>query len=306
MTRPGQLLERAVSGEDSFRPLLVPLATVASGELRALTPRELLTDPTQVANLVRELTISLGADVAVAEFGTLWDAEALGAALEWPPGLPPRPSGGFSALGVSDVSARGRGPVVMECVRRLSIMLGEDRPVAASVTGPATLARLSHGSLDEAGAVSALVGIARVLLDHGARVIFVVESEEPPTDPQNLAQAASPLWGTIRFYRALGVLHLAGAADGWRTFVERGGAYVPCFDAALSPGLLGDVEANGRPFGLALPGLRLNTTARDLARSRRCVMLTSDGELAGRTSTRELPQLMVALRQLGDEMEARS
>src|SRR5262249_42256968 len=158
-------------------------------------------------------TIGLRADVAVAEFGSLWDAEALGVAVDWSGGMPvagkaagPRPPAN------PDFANSRRGAVVLEAIRPLRTLLHERALVAASVTGLTRLAKL----LGTASAIECgghLLAAVRLLCEAGAQIIWVVEQSDPPADPNGLEAALAPVWGTIRFYRALGCLHLAGAAD---------------------------------------------------------------------------------------------
>jgi hypothetical protein len=291
---PEELLAAALAAGAVPRPLVAPLASAAAGELEALPPRTILSDPTKLANLVRDLTLSLGADVAVAEFGTFWDAEAAGAPLDWSGGTPcpapaARPSGGALDL------AAGRGPVVLEVVRRLRAMLAGRALVAAGVTGPVRLAGL-FGRHDAADAVDATLAAVRALCDAGAQVIWLVEGPSGPHDPDALVAALAPVWGTIRFYRALGVLHLADASETWRDVIARGGPYVPCFDPDAAPALTDAIAGTPAIYGLALPPGRPGPRALELARDRRCALLTHDGELAGRVPGRELSAAAQQLR----------
>jgi len=205
---PSQALQAALRGRPE-RPLVVPIASAVVGELQALGPEAVLADPGKLSMLVREVAVSPGADAAVAEFGTFWDAEALGMSLE-------------------------------------------------------------------------------------AQVVFVVEEADPPPDPSAYAAALAPLWATIRFYGALGVLHLAGGADTWAPVLEREGPFLPCFDPEASPGLASVVA--GRSFGLALPPRPVTARARELASSSRCVLLTHTRELAAVVPGRALASCGAELR----------
>jgi hypothetical protein len=281
-----ELLRAVLAGARPERPLIAPLASAAAGELQALAPRAILDDVTKLANLVRDLTLSLRADVAVAEFGTYWDAEAAGVRLDWSGGMP-RPAGGSPAAPGGDFASAGRAPTVHEAIRRLKTMLAGRALVAAGVTGPATLGRLL-GHADTAQTVELTMAAVRGICDAGANVVWVVEQPQAPEDPAGFASAMAPVWGTIRFYQALGVLHVAGAADAWAPVLEVGGPYLACVDPDAAPALADAALANGTPFGLALGPGPAGRRARELAATGSCALLTNDGELAGRVPGREL------------------
>lgn len=276
------------------RPLLAPLASAIAGETRGLEPREFLRDATKLCNGVRDLTRSLNADVAVAEFGTLWDAEAMGLPLEWSEGMP-EPDGELPGDPPADFASSGRGPVVIEAVRRLSGLLGERVAVSAGVTGPGRLSRLSGGKVSAVEAVDFVLSAVRLLCEAGAKLIWVVEEGEPPEDPDPLADAMMPVWSSVAFYQGIGALHLAGAADGWEPVVSSGGPYLTCFDPDASPALAGHFRSSGS-FGLALPPGQPGSAARELASTGRCFLLTNDAELASVVAVRDLRKVVASLR----------
>lgn len=101
--------------------------------------------------------------------------------------------------------------------------------------------------------------------------------------------------GTFSLTAGTGVLHIAGAADGWEPLVASGGPYLTCFDPEASPGLAGCFRSSGS-FGLALPPGEPGEAARELASTGRCVLLTHDAELAGVVAARDLRKTVSALR----------
>lgn len=184
-----------------------------------MEPHEFLRDTTKLSNGVRDLSRSLAANVAVAEFGTLWDAEAMGMALDWSGGMP-KPTGKLPEPPSMNLAENERGPIVLEAVRRLVGLLGEGAVVSAGVTGPARLSSLSGGGLSPSGAVDIVLASVRLLCEAGAKLVWVVEDPEPP---EALADAMMPIWASIAFYQGTGALHIAGAADGWEPLIARGG-----------------------------------------------------------------------------------
>lgn len=290
---PAQTLQTAAMGGTVQRPLLAPLASAIAGETQGLGPQEFLRDTTKLSNGVRDLSRSLNADIAVAEFGTLWDAEAMGLPLDWSNGMP-EPDGELPVPLSADFASSGRGPVVIEAVRRLSGLLGERVVVSAGVTGPIRLSRLSGGKVSAVEAVDFVLSAVRLLCEAGAKLIWVVEGEAPPENPDDLASAMMPVWSSVAFYQGAGALHLAGAADGWEPVVSSGGPYLTCFDPEASPALAGHFRSSGS-FGLALPHGQPGESARKLASTGRCVLLTNDTELAGVVAARDLRKTVSAL-----------
>ncbi len=172
---PAQILQTAAMGGTVQRPLLAPLVSAVAGELQGLQPEEFLRDTTKLSNAIRDLSRSLNVDVTVAEFGTLWDAEAMGLPLDWSGGFPPEPRGELPVPPPEDFAGSGRGPVVLEAVRRLSSLLGERVIVSAGVTGPARLSRLSGARLSAVEAVDLVLSAVRSLCEAGTKLVWVVE-----------------------------------------------------------------------------------------------------------------------------------
>ena len=260
-----------------------------------MPPKDFLRDPTKLSNTIRDLVRSLNADIAVAEFGTFWDAEAMGISLDWSSGFPPVPRGRLSAAPSVDFAGSGRGPVVLETVRRLIALLGNRVVVSAGVTGPTRLARISGGNVSPLEAAEAILSAVRLLCEAGAKLIWIVEDEMPPEDPEALVSAMTPIWQSIIFYQAIGALHVAGSADGWEPFVAAGGSYLTCFDPERSTGLARRFRSVGN-FGLALPPSTRSGAASELVSTGRCFVLTNDRELYGRVAVRDLRKVVSTLR----------
>lgn len=294
--QPAQTLQQAAMGGTTGRPLLAPLVSAVAGELQGLPPEEFLRDTTKLSNSVRDLARSLNVDVAVAEFGTFWDVEAMGLPLDWSNGMP-EPAGELPTNPSAGVGEVGRGPVVIEAVKRLSGLLGESMVVSAGVTGPARLSRLSGGNVSPPEAAALVLPAVRLLCEAGAKLIWVVE-DEPPDDTSDLASAMMPVWSSVAFYQGMGALHVAGPADGWEPFISSGGPYLTCFNPDESPALADRFRSSG-PFGLALSPGKTSDMARDLAATGRCFILTNDGELSGRVAARDLREAITSLRQVG-------
>jgi hypothetical protein len=292
---PVQRLQQA--GAAGGPPLVAPLIAALAGEIEGLSPREVLANATKLSTGVRDLTRSLGADVATVEFGSLWDLEAAGVALDWSAGVPPRVAGG----GLGDPAAvrtGGRAPALLDAVGRVVALVGDDAVVAASVTGPVTTEAAVPGT-DVAAAAKLALEAVRALCDAGAKLVWVAEDgSRPPADAARLAQASASVFGTARFYRATAALHLSGDADGWLDAVRALRQAVPCFDADRSPALAAEARGGSRPFGLVVGPDGASEATAELAKAPHCRLVVHDGELAGRVAPRDLQAAVSALRQI--------
>ena len=108
--------------------------------------------------------------------------------------------------------------VLADLLRRARAVVPEPTLLGVTVTGPATAAAATGEPL--ATATRGVIAAARSAAEAGAGVVFVVESGEAP---EGYARAVTPLWGSLKFFRAVGVL-MAGEAPP--------GPYLPCLTAA--------------------------------------------------------------------------
>ena len=136
-----------------------------------------------------------------------------------------------------------------------------DVPLAVTLSGPATR-----------GDAQAVLAAARGAAEAGASVIFV---REDVSAPDGYARMATPLWGSLKFFRAVGVLVVPG--DGWADVVRTRGPFLPCVRTGL------DV-----PHALAvLPG--------EAAPPNAAALITHTEDLAGHVPVRELQPAVARL-----------
>jgi len=137
-----------------------------------------------------------------------------------------------------------------------------DVPLAVTLSGPATR-----------GDAQAVLAAARGAAEAGASVIFVREDVSAP--PDGYARMATPLWASLKFFRAVGVLVVPG--DGWADVVRKRGLFLPCVRTGL------DV-----PHALAvLPG--------EAAPPNAAALITHTEDLAGHVPVRELQPAVARL-----------
>jgi hypothetical protein len=131
---------------------------------------------------------------------------------------------------------------------------------------PAPLAVTLRG----AGDVPRAIAAARVAAEAGARVVFVREDSAEP--PEGYERATAPLWGSLKFFRAEGVLVTPAP---WPV---RGP--LPCSRAPAADGAYGLAVAPGE----APP-----------PHDGRCVLLTHTADLAGHVAIRDLRDAVARL-----------
>ena len=146
-------------------------------------------------------------------------------------------------------SADEEPSVLADLLRRLRAVVPEPTLLGVTVTGPATTA----AEQPLATATRRVIAEARSAAEAGAGVVFVVETGELP---EGYARAVTPLWGSLKFFRAVGVLQAPWAAD-----VR--GAFLPCVTAPVDrPHALAVAPGEAAPSD---PAAALITTTEDLA-----------------------------------------
>jgi hypothetical protein len=157
--------------------------------------------------------------------------------------------------------------VLADLLRRVRAVVPEPTLLGVTVTGPATAAAATGEPL--ATATRGVIAAARSAAEAGAGVVFVVESGEAP---EGYARAVTPLWGSLKFFRAVGVLQAPWAGD-----VR--GPVLPCVTAPLErPHALAVVPGEAPPPG--------GTAA----------LITHTEDLAGHVPVRELQSAVARLR----------
>jgi hypothetical protein len=183
-------LDAALAGRVD-RPLLAPLFAALAAEVEQLDVDAFLADPGRRARIYADLARTLRPDVLVVDSGSGWDAPAA-------------------------AGAAGPGGLAMiaDLLQRVRAVVPPPTALAVTVTGPAT----RGGPLPVA--VQATLAAARGAAEAGATVIFV--DERIDAAPDGYARALTPLWGSLKFFRATGLLKAPWAGE-----VPRG-PFLPC------------------------------------------------------------------------------
>ena len=198
-------LDDALAGDRVDRPLRAPLFAALAAEVEELDVREFLADPGRRARIYADLARSLRPDVLVVDSGSGWDAEAAGWTLDWSRGYPP-------SIGWASASPRpsaGDPAPMLDLLRRVRAVVPE--PTLLGVDDHAVRPPTPSGRARSPTARGVTIAYARGVAEAGAGVVFVRESGAEP--PDGYARAVTPLWGALKFFRAVGVLRAPWAAD---------------------------------------------------------------------------------------------
>jgi hypothetical protein len=155
------------------------------------------------------------------------------------------------------VDSGGDAALVADLLKRVGAVT--EVPLAVEISGPATR-----------GDAQAVLADARSAAQAGASVVFVREDVDAP--PDGYAKTVTPLWGSLKFFRAVGVLKAP-----WAGVLPRG-PFLPCGTQTLD-----------RPHALAVaPG-----AAAPAGHSAALVTHTED--LAGHIAIRDLQAAVARL-----------
>jgi hypothetical protein len=262
---------------------MAPRACAIAGELEALTPFELLTNATKLANLLGQLVRGARLDVAWVESGSNLACEVAGRTLDWSV-FPPSALGQASPAGVPAAMTRGRAAVALEAARRLKSMLGDAAVVGIALPGPLELAA-SLPEIDADDAVDILLPMVRSFTEAGAGVVLLTESQAMPRPP-GYPSLMRPLTTTARFHGALPIVTVPPGRLPGPGLIE--GA-IECFG-------LDDMPTHAWPgqFGVATP-VPVPPTA---ISGQECVLVTTAEEVTGLLPAAALGPLASSLRAL--------
>jgi hypothetical protein len=246
-------LDDALAGTPVDRPLRAPLFAALAAEVEELDVRQFMRDLGRRARIYADLARSLRPDVLVVDSGSGWDAEAAGMDVDGHP-----PSFDWSSASPRP-SAGDPGPMV-DLLRRVRAVVPEPTVLATTICGPAVYT-VGQASLADGARIT--IAYARAVAEAGAGVVFVREFADEM--PEGYQRAVTPLWGALKFFRAVGVLRAPWAAELPR------GQFLPCVTAPV------DV-----PHALAVPPEEASSAGAATA------LITHTEDLAGHVPVREL------------------
>ncbi len=225
---PRRLIRQLFTLRDLPVPPLVPLVASLAGRVGGVSREQFWSDPESMAVSHRRCRELLGYPVVLPALDPgleLTAADALA--------LPPV-GDGISTGKAAGPSVPGRAGVYLEALGRLKASLGEQATLAASVTGPWTLAKQLASTFPDAGdavrmpsvfplAEAISLGMARRAGEASVDITLVVEEYPFPSAPSEagrLAAAMEAIWNTLRYYNSWPVLTviqggLAGFLPEW-------------------------------------------------------------------------------------------
>ncbi len=329
---PRRILKAALKGELPPRPLLMPILFSLGSRLENVAMRDYLSNPTKIANALRQIRNVLKVDGLACYFDPFLEAEALGCKLNWTPDGP----SGLVCPQFSDVeelrqklhspdnlAKMGRIPVASQVLQRLKVMLKDEPALMVAVSGPLTLAaQLAAGSggdndlsvpdlVEFAAEVTARV--SQTFIEAGADVVLLVESAPRDLSPEmwdSWASLLDPIVNVIRFYEALPVLLLSNstrAQDFPTARFGRDGNCVLC-TVGSDAELVSDDTQESASLGIALPTrvfsgeqsdfeALLHTTGRFMT-GHHPIFLTSPEDIPASADLRHLVRILDTIRGL--------
>jgi len=230
---PRRMVKALLRGEQPPRPLLLPIIFSLGSRLENLSRRDFQSNPTKIANALRQIRSVLKVDGLACYFDPFLEMEALGCKLNWQPdGSPVLLCPHFSGIddlrrklrSADEVLQKGRIGIASDVLQRLKVMLREEPALMVGVTGPLTLAAhlwgtdagahgpLPLGPVEFAAEITAAV--SKNFVESGADLVFVVENHLPQISADAWRVWPSlldPIINVIRFYEALPVLLWGGS-----------------------------------------------------------------------------------------------
>lgn len=293
-------------------PIFMPLIFAAAAKVAGLPPLQFYTNPTKIANGLRQLQGPLRCDALVCYADQTLIAEVLGARVTWEAGLP-RVAAPLAQPVPVEVAGQGRIPIMQEVVHRLRIVLRDRVALAVAFPGLFTTVKsvfspsttVEGPSLADylAAAGGATLQAVRLACEAGADLILLIEAEPPAVDNPVRSQWLTMLetiCNVTRFHEALPVmLVIRHGMDLWMEVAMRGA--IPCLPATeLVPRSESETLPTG-PYGLALPATARPVPVPPEATRRlqdpNCVLVTTAGDLPYEIEARSLRALVAGLRQ---------
>jgi hypothetical protein len=307
----------------------MPIIFSLGARLENLSLRDFQSNPTKIANALRQIRSVLKVDGLTCYFDPLLEAEALGGKREWKPD-------GQSAVTIpvfSDVddlrakltrpdslADRGRIPIACEVLRRLKVILKDEPALMVGVSGPFTLAAQLGGTDSPCLPPAALVefaaevtaSVSKTLVEAGADVVLLVESALPEMSSAVAqkwwAGLLAPAINVIRFYEALPVVLLnphipqeslsAILAPDWECVLCPTVSPGDSGGMASEPGVIGTAAALHPGFYGVGPtaGDDPLVKVREMFLGQRLMLLTSSADLSVATDLRLLAGVLNTLR----------
>ncbi|MBZ5598488.1 MAG: uroporphyrinogen decarboxylase family protein [Acidobacteriia bacterium] len=332
-TTPRGVIKALLRGEAPSRPLLLPIIFSLGSRLENLALRDFYSNPTKIANALRQIHSVLKVDGVACYFDPFLEAEALGCKLDWLPDgtrrLVPPPFSDVDDLrqklkSPDSICEKGRIRVACDVLQRLKAMLKDEPALMVRLTGPLTLAAqlsnlddqnsrpsLPSGLIEFVAEVTACV--AKEFVVSGADVVLLTEDSFPELPVESYEQWAAllePVINLIRFYDCLPALMLNAPARGRSVLpglLKSDGCLVSSLENPAAEPKSWNWQSITSVFGIALPSDlfvgrdddgRLMSSVCVGLRDLKPVLLTSAADLP---TTADLKHVGVVLKSLREE-----
>lgn len=329
---PRQMIKALLRGAAPSRPLLMPIIFSLGARMENLPMRSFQTNPTKIANALRQIRSVLSVDGLTCYYDPFLEAEALGCQREWrTDGASSITCPSFSTVddlrgkmsSPESLASRGHIPVACDVLRRLKVMLKDEPALMVRVNGPFSIAAqllgdkavtlprdpLPRDLVEFAAEVTA--SVSKTFLEAGADVILLTEGLLSEMSAETCAWYAallSPIANVVRFYEALPVLFLAGATvsgTNLSQLLEHTQDCIPCWTpsgAELAQGSLSYLREGSAGIALRAETFRMQQlfspdVLGNLASARRIAFITSSGDLAETADPKHLGKALHAIRE---------
>jgi uroporphyrinogen decarboxylase len=331
MINPKRLVRGAFESADLPRLPFIPWIFTHAARLEQIPVRRMFADPTQYTRCLHNAQKLYGYDAIVSSFDSSLEMEICGCTMNWKgdyeaPAARPNPEFDFDRLKDINVEAAGktgRFCTVIESLRRINSVAGQNLALVGVIHGPLTLIAgitgrdpikdLAERPEETSRALEAAAGFLLKIVQIYCRleldVIAIVERPIvfcPPDQLPQLQAIYSPIVNTVRFYNAFSVLLPGESATNKITGLLDFG-----FDGIVIPGI--EVKTwyeikGGRScvLGKAIPVYLLNSGSKEIQtyleahlpeRIEPGVFLTTDGELPLETPPDNIHLLMKMISQ---------
>lgn len=319
------LVRKALSRKPIPRPPFLPIVHSSAAQLEQISIRDLFASPDALARTMWNAQKLFGYDWVVIFIDPTLEAEACGCPIEWQgerPVVAGHPFAGQKQTiehDLGDLEKKGRLPVILEAIKRLSLTSGRNVALAVTMNGPLTLAQHLSGRANPIRDEDDLETI-RVHLDFAAKVMArlvraycelrpdVVVVAEPllrdmeTAAVQHVSPFLRPVWNVVRFYSAYSIIHTdCHSRDRYRALANLGAHGV-----VGTPSVVSDWPAGEKVCpGVALPLSFLSedeTTVREQWRTLQRDMkemprfLTTESEVPVDVPPEKMKNLVQALR----------
>jgi len=226
-----RLVRGAFESADLPRLPFIPWIFTHAARLEQIPLRRMFADPTQYTKCLQNSRKLYGYDAIVSCFDASLEPQICGCPVSWKgdyetPVVTPNPGFDFARLGNIDVESAaktGRFGTVIESLRRINMVAGQNLALVAVITGPLTLTASLSGrdplkditerQEETTRAIEAAAGlilkIVQVYCQIEPDVIVIADrltADFPAAHLPWLKSVFSPVSGVIRFYNAFSVL----------------------------------------------------------------------------------------------------